>query len=196
MTQVALFHSHLGVRPGITDAADRLTAAGHEVQVVDQYRGRSFDTDEEASAFVESVGFPELMRRAAAGVADLRPGFVTAGFSNGGGMAQHVATLAPVGGVAMLSGAIDLAMLGGGEWPAGVPAQIHYAVADARRREDWIEAAAGAVERAGGTVERFDYPGDGHLFTDPSRPGEYDPAATELLFERLLGFCDAVGARA
>lgn len=43
MASIALFHSVLGVRPGVQDAAARLRARGHEVLVVDQYDGRSFD---------------------------------------------------------------------------------------------------------------------------------------------------------
>ncbi len=92
MAEVALFHSVLGVRPGILDAAERLRAAGHEVLVVDQYDGRVFDNYDEADAFVEAIGFPELMGRAAAAVEALRDGFLAAGFSNGGGMAEYVAT--------------------------------------------------------------------------------------------------------
>src|SRR5918997_1104856 len=43
MSHVALFHSVLGARPGMIEAAERLRAAGHEVKVVDQYDGRVFD---------------------------------------------------------------------------------------------------------------------------------------------------------
>ena len=48
---------------------------------------------------------------------------------------------------------------------------------------------------AGGTLELFDYPGDGHLFTDPTLPKEYDPEATELLWSRVLPFVRACAAR-
>lgn len=41
MTDIALFHSVLGVRPGVLEAADRLRAAGHQIVVVDQYGGRA-----------------------------------------------------------------------------------------------------------------------------------------------------------
>ncbi len=82
MTHVALFHSVLGVRPGILDAAERLREAGHHVQVVDQYDGRVFDDYDEAIAFAEAIGYDELMRRAAAAVETLPDGFVAAGFSN------------------------------------------------------------------------------------------------------------------
>ena len=51
MTTFALVHSVLGVRPGVALAADRLRAAGHDVLVVDQYKGRVFDDyDEPASS--------------------------------------------------------------------------------------------------------------------------------------------------
>ena len=79
MTQIALFHSVLGVRPGVIDAAERLRAAGHEVEVVDQYGGRVFDDYDEASAHAETIGYPVLMDRAVAAVEHLRDGFVAAG---------------------------------------------------------------------------------------------------------------------
>jgi len=53
MTTIALFHSVLGVRPGVLDAAEMLRSHGHTVHVVDQYDGRVFDdydTALEASA--------------------------------------------------------------------------------------------------------------------------------------------------
>ena len=84
MAHVALFHSVLGVRAGVVDAADRLRAAGHEVLVVDQYDGRVFDGYEEANAYVEEVGFPELMARALAAVEGLPDGFVAIGSRTAG----------------------------------------------------------------------------------------------------------------
>lgn len=189
MTQIALFHSVLGVRPGISDAAERLRAAGHEVLVVDQYDGRVFDDYDEAGAFSEAIGYGALMARAAAAVEALPDGFVAAGFSNGGGMAEYVATVRPVAGVLMLSGALPVTMLGAEAWPAGVPAQIHYALDDPNRSQEWIDAVVDQVRAAPATVETFDYPGAGHLFTDQSLSGEYDLEAADLLWERVLSFC-------
>ena len=73
------------VRPGIEAAAERLRAAGHEVLTVDQYDGRVFEDYDEADADAQSIGYPELMRRAAEAVEKLSDGFVVAGFSNGVG---------------------------------------------------------------------------------------------------------------
>jgi dienelactone hydrolase len=189
MSQIALFHSVLGVRPGMLDAADRLRAAGHAVEVVDQYDGRVFDDYEQASAFAERIGYPALMQRALDEVGHLSDGFIAAGFSNGGGMAESVAGHRPVSGVLMLSGALPVGLLGLPRWPASVPAQIHYTMDDPFRRQEGIDELAASIEAAGGQLERFDYPGRGHLFTDSTMPDEYDAASAALLWERVLDFC-------
>lgn len=189
MTDIALFHSVLGVRPGISEAADRLRSHGHDVVVVDQYDGRVFDDYEEAGEFAESIGFPMLMEIAEEAVSDMPDGFIAAGFSNGGGMAEFVATRRPVRGVLMLSGALDLAMIGVETWPNAVPAQIHYTIDDPFRSQDGINAVAALVHDAGASIEIFDYPGAGHLFTDPSLPNEFDAQAAELLWSRVVQFC-------
>lgn len=189
MTDIALFHSSFGVRRGVIDAADRLRTDGHRVLVVDQYDGRVFDDYDEADRFVDQIGFPELMRRAVQAVQELPDGFVAAGFSNGGGMAEYVATQRTCSGVLMLSGALPVQMLGAQAWPAAVPAQIHYTQRDPRRRQEWIDTVVNDVRAAGAQVEVFDYPGDGHLFTDPSLPAEYDEQAATLLWSRALRFC-------
>lgn len=189
MTNIALFHSVLGARPGFHDAAERLRAAGHEVTAVDQYEGRIFDSYDEASAFAEDIGYPALMAIALRAVEHLPDGFITAGFSNGGGMAEFVATQRNVAGVLMFSGALDLSMLGVDAWPAGVPAQIHYALDDPFRSQDAIDAVAQLVRASGAPVEVFDYPGAGHLFTDSSLPAEFDAEAAKLLWSRVLPFC-------
>jgi len=55
MADIALFHSALGVRPGVLDAADRLRAEAHEGVVVDHYDHRVFDDYDKASEFIEST---------------------------------------------------------------------------------------------------------------------------------------------
>ncbi|MEJ7718035.1 MAG: dienelactone hydrolase family protein [Thermoleophilaceae bacterium] len=129
------------------------------------------------------------MERAITAVAHLPDGFIAAGFSNGGGMAEYLATQRQVAGVLMLSAALPLGMLGASEWPGGVPAQIHYTLEDPFREQEWIDALAEAVRSAGAPLEVFDYPGSGHLFTDASRPEEYDPDAAATLWRRVLDFC-------
>lgn len=188
MTQIALFHSVLGVRPGVHAATDLLRSHGHDVRIVDQYDGRVFDDYEKASAHADEIGFPDLMQRAVDAVRDLPRGFVCAGFSNGGGMAQFVASEVPgVTGAVLMSGAIDPAVLGVTAWPSTVPVQVHYAVDDPFRNQAWVDAAVQAVRTAGATAESYDYQGSGHLFTDPSLP-EYQPTEATQMWLRVLDF--------
>lgn len=193
MADIALFHSVLGMRPGMIDAVARLRSQGHQVLTVDQYDGQVFDDYAEADAFAKQIGFPELMARAAAAVETLPDGFLCAGFSNGGGMAEHVASRRRVAGIVMCSGTLPLEMIGVEAWPAGVPAQMHYMMGDPFRHEGWAENVAESVTSAGGNVEVFYYPGTGHLFTDASLPTEYDADAAELLWQRVFAFCKQYG---
>ena len=189
MSQIVLFHSVLGVRPGVLDAAERLRADGHQVLVPDLLDGRVFDEYEPAMRHVEDVGELTVVRRGLDVVSDLPDGFVTAGFSMGGGPAVYVATQRRVAGVLMLAGAFSVQWLGDDvRWPSGVPAQIHYSLGDPFREQEGIDATVADVQAAGGQVEVFDYPGDGHLFTDASLPDEYDAESTELMWSRVLGF--------
>lgn len=112
---------------------------------MDQYGGRAFDDYDEAGEFADSIGFPALVRIAEDAVQSVPDGFIAAGFSNGGGMAKFVARRRTVRGVLMLSGALDLAMIGIDTWPAGVPAQIHYTARDPFRNQAWITAVAAQV---------------------------------------------------
>jgi dienelactone hydrolase len=195
MTTVALVPSVLGIRPGVLDAAERLGRDGHDVLVVDLFEGRTFDDYEPAMAFAEEeLGHAELMRRAREAVADLPDGFVAAGFSLGCVMAVHIATQRAVSGVLMIAGALPASALGAdARWPAGVPAQTHATLGDPWREQDMIDQAALEVQAAGGTLEVFDYPGTGHLFTDASLRAEYDPVGTELLWSRVLPFVRTCG---
>ena len=72
-----------------------------------------------------------------------------------------------------------------------MPAQIHYATDDPHRVQAWVDAVVADVRRVGASVETFDYPGTGHLFTDPSLPDEYDEQAAQLLWSRVESFCAA-----
>lgn len=190
MARIALFHSVLGLRPGILDAARRFTHAGHEVLVVDLFSGEVFDDYEQAMAFAErDLGHPELLARATRATQTLPDGFITVGYSLGAVMAEYLALTRPVAGVLLHGGAVDPAMLEQGPWPAGVPVQIHCMTHDPWREQEMIDALAAAVRAAGATAEVFDYPGTGHLFTDASLADEYDEQAAELSWVRSLEFC-------
>lgn len=193
MPQVLLFHSALGIRAGITSLADALRAAGHDVTVIDQYDGRVFDTYPEAMAHVEALGMPTLMASALDAAREVDGDLVTIGWSNGAGMAQWVAANLPerTRGVVMGGGGLDMKWLER-DWPPSVQGQIHHTEGDPYVDEGSDEAVAHQAEAAGGRVEVFVYPGDGHLFTDPSLPQEYDEASARLCTERIVAFVDSV----
>lgn len=194
MAKIAVFHSVLGVRAGVLDAAKRLKDAGHEVLVVDQYDGRVFDDYEEAAEYSNSIGFPLLMKKAGQAVKHLPDGFVVLGFSNGAGMAEYVTTRRPVSGAVLIAGVLPVDELGAEPWPRGVPAQLHCTDGDRMRRHDWLHRFVIEAYDAHAGVEVFDYPGSGHLFTDPSLPDEYDAAATEQVWERAIDFVGRVSS--
>ena len=47
MAEIVLFHSALGLRPGVRAASDRLRSAGHTVHTSDLFDGRVFDRMDE-----------------------------------------------------------------------------------------------------------------------------------------------------
>jgi len=200
MTRIALFHSVLGIRPGVLAAADLFRAAGHDVLVIDQYDGRVFDDYDEAGAFAESLGYPALVQGAVAAVADEPAPFVAAGFSNGAGMAECVTAVrgGSAGGVLgslQFSGALPLEMAGLADWPGHTPVQLHYSTDDPFRNEGWVASFVAQVTASGSALEPFlDYPIAGHLFSDTSMAAEYDEASAALCFERALDFVGRVGA--
>jgi len=94
----------------------------------------------------------------------------------------------------MVAGAIPVSAFGDDvRWPAGVPTQTHATLADPWREKEEVDRTVRDVEAGGGSIEVFDYPGSGHLFTDPTLPAEYDPVATEAFWSRALPFVRACG---
>ncbi|MFJ3923706.1 dienelactone hydrolase family protein [Streptomyces sp. NPDC090022] len=187
---IMLFHSTYGLRPAVLAAADRLRAAGHQVQVPDLFEGRTFDTVEDGMAFRDEVGRDELLRRAVLAAAPYSDqGLVYAGFSFGGSVAQHLALAdAKARGLLLLHGTADLAddtMLD------ELPVQLHVADPDPFEPHDWLTAWYLRMRRAGADVEVHSYPGAGHLFTDPDLP-DYDAEAAEQAWTVALGFLDSL----
>jgi dienelactone hydrolase len=185
---VVLFHSILGLRPAVHEAAARLRAAGHDVEAPDLFDGRLFETIDAGQRHRAAIGIPELIRRAHA-AADGTPGPVAyAGFSMGGALAQLLAATRPQARAALLlHHAATLEDYELSTWPAAVPVQVHRNDGDAWVDASEVEALGAAVRAAGATFEDFTYPGDGHLFADPGLP-EYDEVSAARLWQRVLAF--------
>lgn len=194
MAEIVLFHSVLGPRLGVTDAADRLRAAGHTVHTPDLYRGEArFDEYDPAMAYQDGIGYRELLRRAAADVAPLPSRLVYMGFSAGGAPAEWLAATRPgAHACILLHAALPLHVMDLETWPATVAAQVHFMRGDPYREQAEIDGMAADVRAAGAPFELFEYDGAGHLFTDPSLPAEYDRAATETLWSRVLALLEGL----
>lgn len=114
MGAVVLLHSVHGVRPGVLRAAERLRVAGHTVRTPDRYAGHAyFHSYEEALAYEQKIGFPDLIARTEASVADLPQQLAYVGWSAGGALAEHLALTRPGAlGVVLVSAAAKLSWCG------------------------------------------------------------------------------------
>ena len=192
MAEVVLFHHALGLSPGITAFADELRAEGHTVHTPDLFEGRTFDSIETGMAFVEGVGFGEVIQRGAAAARELPAEVVYLGFSLGVLPAQMLAQSRPGARGAVFVYACVPVTEFGEQWPKEVPVQVHGMDADPFFvGEGDIEAAREIVAQAE-DGELFLYPGDQHYFADPTLPS-YDEQAATLLRRRVLDFLAAHG---
>ncbi|WP_329458319.1 dienelactone hydrolase family protein [Streptomyces sp. NBC_01497] len=190
--EIMLFHSALGLRPAVHDAADRLRGAGHSVRVPDLFEGQTAETMDEGLAIKDRTGADELLRRAVAAAAphsDL--GLVYAGFSLGASVAQNLALGdEKARGLLLLQGTSDIAQ---GAAVDDLPVQLHVADPDVFEPHDWLTAWYLGMRRTGADVEIFRYPGVGHLYTDPAFE-DYDEEAAERTWLLSLAFLDDITA--
>src|SRR5919205_1107494 len=121
MAEVVLFHHALGLSAGITAFADELRAEGHTVHTPDLFEGRTFDSIESGMAFVEGIGFGEVIQRGAAAAGDLPAEVVYLGVSLGVLPAQMLAQNRPGARGAVLVYACVRATEFGEQWPRDMP---------------------------------------------------------------------------
>jgi dienelactone hydrolase len=192
MAEVLLFHHALGLTPGCRSFADELRAAGHVVHAPDLYEGRTFDDLDAGVGYAQQVGFGTISERARLAAEGLPTELVYAGLSLGVMSAQRLAQTRPgARGALLISAAVPPSEFGG-DWPEGVPLQIHMMEDDEFVRDEGdLDVARQLVETIDG-AGLFLYPGDKHLFVDASLP-DYDEAAATLVKREVLSFLDAVG---
>jgi len=196
MAHALLFPSVLGVRKGVTDIADALTDAGHEVTTVDPFDGETFDDYPTGMARTREVGDDALYAQAEAAAKGVGGPFVTVGFSVGGATAQWLAGQHPerARGVVMVGGGVPMRFLET-SWPPGVPGQVHVTAGDPFHEEDreFDDEVRADVEDAGGAYAFVEYPGEGHVFNDPTL-AEYQPEEARLLTRHIVEFVDQLDA--
>lgn len=157
----------------------------------DLYDGRTFATLEEGIAHAEGLGVAAIADRGAAIAESLLAGLVYIGFSLGVVAAQKLAMTRPGAAGAVFVEACVPVKFFGGTWPAGVPVQVHAMADDPIFDDEGDREAAEALVATANQAELFLYPGDRHLFADPSL-ASYDAEAAGLLHTRVLGFLRSV----
>ena len=188
MAEVLLFHHAHGLTKGVLGFADELRRSGHEVHVPDLYDGHVFDSLDEGLAYARDTGFGTIQERGIRAADGLPADLVYAGFSLGAMPAQQLAqTRAGARGALLFHSCAPTSEFGT-DWPAGVPVQVHGMEADPFFVGDDLEAAR-ALVKVVEEGELFLYPGDQHLFADPTLPS-YDAEASAVLTRRVLDFLD------
>jgi dienelactone hydrolase len=191
VAELLLYHHAQGLTPGCLAFADGLRAAGHVVHAPDLYDGETFTSLDDGIGYAHKVGFGTILERGRQAAEGLPNDIVHAGFSLGVMPAQMLAQTRPgARGALLVSAAVPTSEFGG-DWPKGVPLQIHMMEGDPLVvNEGDLDAARQISETVEG-AELFLYPGDKHLFIDDSLP-DYDEAAATLLKQRVLGFLDGI----
>jgi dienelactone hydrolase len=187
MAEVLLFHHAQGQTEGFAAFADELRGAGHTVHTPDFFDGRTFASIEEGMAYVQQLGFGEIIDRGERAANELPDELVYAGFSLGVVPAQKLAQTRPGARGALLFYSCVPTSEFGTSWPADVPVQIHGMDADPIFVGEGDLDAARALVESTENGELFLYPGDQHYFADSSLPS-YDAGATALLTRRVLDF--------
>ena len=190
MAEVLLFHHAQGLTAGCLSFADELRAAGHVVHASDLYDGKTFTDLADGMDYAQKVGFDTITERARLAADSLPNEIVYAGLSLGAMQAQMLAQTRPGAKGALLFHSCVAPSEFGGDWPEGVPLQIHLMEADEFALEGDLDAACELDERIEG-AELFLYPGDRHLFVDNSLP-DYDESAATLLKQRVLSYLDNI----
>jgi dienelactone hydrolase len=186
MAEVVLFHHAQGLTSGIRELADEMRATGHTVHTPDSYDGHTFDTLDEGIEYASGVGFATVRDRALQAAEKLPADVVYVGISLGVMAAQQLAQTRPgARGAVFLESCLPVSEFG--QWPGGVPAQVHGMDADPFfAAEGDIDAARALVEEVD-DAELFVYRGDRHLFTDPSL-SSHEPDAAALVRQRVQDF--------
>jgi len=181
----------------ITDVVDRFAAAGFVAFAPDLYHGQAaaepdaakklmmeLKLDQAGKEIINSAKYlmslPETSSNTVA----------TVGFCMGGSLSIWSGTLDP-----MIDRAVGF--YPGSSWERHAPkwsnfngksAMIHCAESDGTSSAPGIQEAIGGITGAGGSVEVFDYSGTQHAFFNNDRPEVFNPAASQLAWDRTVNF--------
>ncbi len=179
----------------ITEVADRFADEGYVALAPDLFHGTTTSEPDEARKLLMGLAMDRAARDMAGAAAylsdrdDVTGGIGAVGFCMGGSLALWSATLSPdiVAAVGYYP-AVPWERMSPdwGRWD-GKAALIHCAEGDGGSGASGIQQAKEAIERAGGEVLLYDYPGTKHAFFN-DRGHAYAPEAARQSWDRTLGF--------
>ncbi|MDO5061227.1 MAG: dienelactone hydrolase family protein [Actinomycetaceae bacterium] len=193
---VVIYHSVLGIRGSERNLAEVIRKAGFEVVIPDLYEGKVFADYESAMKHLGTFGEDGLEHKALTIFLEdqktngTRP-VIFAGFSNGCNLAQWMSLkTAETIGTILFHGGFPTRMFGFSQWSPKIPVQIYYSKEDPWRLEDqeFLQEYLEQLKESGTKVDFYDYPGTGHLFTDPELSNEYNEVATQDAYQRIQEF--------
>ncbi len=186
-----------GLVPHIEDVCDRFAAEGFVALAPDLFRGEKTTEPDEAGKLMMSLNLERAAKDTSGAITYLlghdavTSGSVgVVGFCMGGGLAlvtacaegQRVGACVPFYGVIPWPDAQP-------DWSAlTAPIQGHFAENDGMFGPDAVNDLQQRLDALGKSAELIVYPGADHAFFNDTRPEVHDPEASNLAWNRTLGF--------
>lgn len=192
---VIVIQEYWGLVAHIKDVTDRFAAEGYVALAPDFFHGATAEEPDEATRLLMGLAMDRAARdiqgaaRYLAGRDEVSShGVGVVGFCMGGSLALWSGALADEVRVAV------------GFYPpvpwermsptwgdyANKSAMIHASEEDGTSRAEGVRTAVQAIQRAGGDVEVYDYPGSHHAFFNDDRPEVYDEEQASTAWRRTL----------
>ncbi|MGE3622046.1 MAG: dienelactone hydrolase family protein [Acidimicrobiia bacterium] len=186
-----VLHTWWGLTSAYTEICDRLAEDGFVALAPDLFAGEVLDDVVAAQTRLAEASADEIAHLTRSSLQTLRTLDRTPdgpvgvmGYSLGASMALWLAARVPAAVAATIAfyGSQDIDFS-----EATCAFQAHFADDDPFVSQDQRVLLEADLRLLDKQVEAFDYPGTTHWFAEPDRP-EFDPAASELAWERAVSF--------
>ncbi len=184
-----------GLVDHIKDVSDRFAEAGFVALAPDFFHGQQTAEPDDAQRLLMSME----MDRAAKDIQGAARYLAERSETEGTGVGAVGFCMG--GSLALWSGAIDeeikvaVGFYPALPWDAMSPtwgnytnksAMIHASEEDGTSKADGVQAAVRGIEKAGGDVEVYDYPGSSHAFFNDTRPEVHDKEHSDAAWRRTV----------
>jgi carboxymethylenebutenolidase len=197
---VVVIQEWWGLVGHVKSVVDRFAGEGFVALAPDLYHGVKTTEPDEAQRLMMGMAMDQAGRDIAGAASYLagRPdttgkGIGCIGFCLGGSLALWSATLSAdiVAAVGFYPAVPWEAMSPTWSKYDGKQAMLHCDEEEGGCAADGVQTAVEAIERAGGKVTCFDYPGTGHAFFNDDLPEVYNPVAAGEAWSRTLNLLRA-----